>query len=139
MAAAAEHGIDLTFHKSRLATSEILDDDGADLVITMTREHTAAITALLPDAARRTFTLPELARLAQLHGVDPLTRQPGEWIAVLDEARHRTADSSSEADDIADPYGGPRHGHGAMIEHTDRLVRAWVPLLAASIDVGWPS
>jgi protein-tyrosine phosphatase len=133
--AAADVDIDLSDHRPRKLTPEILTEDGAALVVTMTRQHRADVSAMQPAAAARTFTLPELARIAQDHGADPMTRLFTEWVSVLATTRG-DPDSSlgTESDDIADPYGGPRHGHAAMIEHTDRLVRSWVPLLAASLD-----
>lgn len=136
--AAAEVGLDLSNHRPRRVTAEILADEGSDLVLTMTRIHSAAVSELGPGVADRTFTLPELVRLAESHGIDPLTSSPQEWVAALARDRKRrssvTGGQGTEADDVADPYSGPRHGHRAMVKHVDRLVRSWLPLLAGSID-----
>ena len=138
--AAAELDLDLSTHRPRRVTPEIAADEGSDLIITMTRSHRAAMSELGRDVADRTFTLPELVRLARAHGVDPLTTTPQEWIGALATDRIRRLRVSvedrdgTEADDVADPYSGPRHGHRAMVQHVDRLVRTWVPIMAASID-----
>ncbi len=61
VAVAAEHGIDLGFHRSRQLTANIARN--SDLILTMTREHTTYINRLWPDAAR----VCELKR----YGIDP--------------------------------------------------------------------
>ena len=62
MRAAAEVGVDLGDHRSRALTRTLLVDEGADLVLTMTREHLRHVAALEPDAWPRAFTLKELVR-----------------------------------------------------------------------------
>ena len=88
----------------------------ADLVLTATRDHRAAVARLEPRAARRTFTIREFARLAaevdpaDLPGGDPLTRLQA---AVGEAAAHRglvRADDPDD-DDVPDPYGGPAEGY----------------------------
>ncbi len=52
-----EHGLDLSAHRSRLLTRELVD--GADLILTMGRSHVARAEAL--GGAGRTFLLGEFA------------------------------------------------------------------------------
>ncbi|MDF2521319.1 MAG: low molecular weight protein arginine phosphatase [Clostridia bacterium] len=52
-----EMGIDLSSHRSRSVTREMIDK--ADLVLTMTRSHKAQLLALKPDAHEKVFTLAE--------------------------------------------------------------------------------
>jgi protein-tyrosine phosphatase len=110
----------------------------ADLVLTATREHRAAVVRLDPRAAARTFTIREFARLAAevdpaaLHQADPLARLRG---AVGEAAAHRglVGPESLADDDVPDPYGGPARGY----EEAGRLIgaatTATVDLLAAAV------
>ena len=71
----------------------------------MTREHARELLAESPGASGRTFTLPELERLARALGIDPLTSSLEDWIAALDSLRSLELGSGSAADDVPDPYG----------------------------------
>ncbi len=48
-------GADLTKHRSRALSVELIHQ--ADVIYTMSRNHAAAVTALVPSAAEKTFTL----------------------------------------------------------------------------------
>jgi protein-tyrosine phosphatase len=132
--AAAAIGIDLGDHVARPLDREVLDRDGADLVLAMTREHLRYVVGLDVRAWPRTFTLKELVRRAQV--TPPATRAEGVagWLRRVGEGR-RAADlmTADPLDDIADPYGLPRSEHSVMIDETsalvDRLVQLgpWVP------------
>jgi protein-tyrosine-phosphatase len=54
---ALEHGLDLSAHRARLVTRELLRE--ADLVLTMSRHHRARVQELEPDA--RAYVLGEYA------------------------------------------------------------------------------
>ncbi|HEX2119105.1 MAG TPA: hypothetical protein VHF91_07970, partial [Acidimicrobiales bacterium] len=100
-------GIDMTTHRSRAITREILSS--ADLILAMAREHVRE--AVVTDASLwpRTFTLKELVRRGEAAG----PRRPGEplseWLARVGQGR-KVSDltGSSPEDDVADPIGGPR-------------------------------
>jgi protein-tyrosine phosphatase len=119
--AASTLGVDLSDHVSRALTAELLDSDGADLVIAMTREHLRHAVALQPAAWTRTFTLKELVRRASLGGV-ALSDDVAAWTGALAAGR-RAADliSADPSDDVADPYGGAARGHVAMVNELDAL------------------
>lgn len=68
---------------------------GADLILTMTRAHRDSVLELAPHLLKRTFSLPEAARLAQAHGAQ----------TVADLANLRPKLIASEVPDIADPIG----------------------------------
>lgn len=93
---------------ARQLTEQMLRN--ADLVLALTRSHRSKIVALHPGAVRRTFTLRELARLAET--VDPAALPGGstaERLAALlplaaAQRRWRSADPAQ--DDVVDPYGG---------------------------------
>ncbi|WP_164878175.1 low molecular weight phosphatase family protein [Microbacterium enclense] len=59
---AAEEDIDASHHVARQIDSALIR--GADLVLAMARDHRRAIVETVPAAMRRSFTLRELARVA---------------------------------------------------------------------------
>ena len=58
----AQYGALSTDHAPTQLTESIIA--GADLILTATREHRAAVVSMSPKAIRRTFTLTQFARLA---------------------------------------------------------------------------
>ncbi|MDI9891763.1 arsenate reductase/protein-tyrosine-phosphatase family protein [Microbacterium sp. IEGM 1404] len=78
-------GVDGAGHHSRQLTPALVRE--ADLVLAMAREHRRAVVELVPAATRRTFTVRELARVAE-----SLREEPGPRIEADDEsARMRAA------------------------------------------------
>jgi protein-tyrosine phosphatase len=103
----------LHYDSSRLAahrSRELREADitSADLVLGLARDHVREVVVRVPSAWDRTFTLKELVRRGEAVG----PRQPGQelssWLAAVGLERTR-ADllGSSDADDVADPIGGP--------------------------------
>ena len=98
-------------------TARQLDADmvaGADLVLTLTREHRRTVLELVPRALSRTFTLREAAALLEVvDGARPEGEDFGSraraLVAALAAARGRR--SSGVDDDIADPMGRPVEAH----------------------------
>lgn len=88
---------------------------GADLIVTMEIVHRSFVLDDFPGLVRRTFTLGQLARIAQehpadVHGTELLTR-----IGAL---RHRARDE----DDIPDPYRmGPAVAHAVAARIAESL------------------
>ena len=85
----------------------------AGLVLVLTRRHRSAVVELEPAAVRRTFTLRELARLAD--GVDAALLPHGPQTTVADRvralvplaaARRGLVASDPALDDVVDPYRG---------------------------------
>lgn len=108
-----ELGVRLVDHVPRRIDRTMIADDGADLVITMTRDHLRQVATTSPDAWPRTFTLRELVRRA----ADSSRSAPRElrsgaiteldgWVLGMSFGR-RAADlmGSDEHDDTADPHG----------------------------------
>jgi protein-tyrosine phosphatase len=111
---------------------------GADLTLTMTRDHRRQVLARAPRAMPRTFTLREAAGLLELPGtdVDLPGSTPGEraraLVAMMAAARSRRP--GSPADDVLDPIGRPEDVHA---EVGQLVVEALVPVLerlAAALD-----
>ena len=83
-----------------------MDDEGADLVITMTRAHLREVAVTAHGSFRRTFTLRELGR--RLTIVEPGTFDPtfeAALSAIASDRRPSQLLGDDPDDDIADPYG----------------------------------
>lgn len=96
-------GVDLSGHRPRHVDRSIVESDGHDLIITMTRGHLRDVAAMERTAWKRTFTLRELVRRAS-------SRSRGDdwtaWLADLGEGRRPTDLLGEDPDDdITDPYG----------------------------------
>jgi len=117
----AERGLDLSGHRSRPMTAEMLV--AADLVVGMERRHVREAAVLVPDAWPRAFTLPELARRAGVAGPRPEGVSVADWLATLVEGR-TTLDHLGElpADEIADPIGRSLRTYGKCAAQLDDLI-----------------
>lgn len=127
----ADRGLDTSGHRSRRLRPDIVSR--SDLVIGMARSHVREAVALAPDIWKRAFTLKEIVRRGEERG----GRAPGEsledWLARLHAGR-RLPDllGESDADDVADPIGGPRRSYERTAEELDALTTR----LAALIGTG---
>lgn len=116
-------------HVSRRVDQQLVE--GADLILTATREHRAAVVRLMPQASRRTFTLREFGRLAA--AVNPAKLPAGPPIVRLRAAVEEVAllrgmvPVGAEGDDIEDPYRRSDDLHRAV---GDSVARALVPAVA---------
>ena len=122
-------GLDLSAHASRALDSEILSTDGADHVLTMTREHLRVVVGIDPAVWPRAFTLKEIVRRAS---TIPRAR-PDEglsgWLCRVAEGRLAAEMMRPDPmDDIDDPYGAPRREHERMLTEVDALVEQLVLL-----------
>ncbi|MDQ1123338.1 arsenate reductase/protein-tyrosine-phosphatase family protein [Microbacterium trichothecenolyticum] len=111
---AAQRGIDTTAHRARQVDTSMIR--GADLILTMAREHRRAVVEHVPAAMRRAFTLRELARIADvveadvpaaLAAANATTATQGMAAAVSLAAAMRGTvppPASPEEFDIVDPY-----------------------------------
>jgi protein-tyrosine phosphatase len=131
----AERGLDLSAHRSQAMTRDLLRTH--DLVLGMAREHVREAVVLDPALWPRTFTLKELVRRGEAIGA----RRPGEpfadWLARAGQGR-RIAEltGASPADDVADPYGGPRSAYDRMAAELDDLLDRLVTLAFAGAMAG---
>lgn len=103
--AMAEMGHDISAHKPRMITTNILSAELPDLVLTMSRMELRHVVTLDRNLWGRTFTLKEFLR----RGTENLRDSSlsfSEWTAELCIDR-RAADlmTDSPEDDIPDPYG----------------------------------
>lgn len=107
-------------------TAAVLTDHA--LVLTLEREHRAAVLDLAPALLRRTFTLREFARLAR-----PLLVQdevhPGFWDdfpRLVARSRLATAPAEPADDDITDPVRGDAADHERMCELANEAIAVLV-------------
>jgi protein-tyrosine phosphatase len=132
--AAADVEVDLGDHVSRPLSRELLDSDGADLVITMTREHLRHAIGINPDVWPRTFTLKEVVRRASaFDAVDASIDLPTWRLAVADGRTAASMMRDDPDDDVLDPYGGPSAGHAAMVAEVSALTDALARHVAAAL------
>ena len=129
VAVMADRGLDTTGHRSRKLRPDLLE--GVDLVLGMARSHVREAVALAgPGVLGRAFTLKEIVRRGEERG----GRGPDEpldgWLARLATGR-RPADllGDSDADDIADPVGGPRKSYERTAAELDDLTARLARLL----------
>jgi protein-tyrosine phosphatase len=127
----AGYGIDISAHRSRKVTAEVLDR--ADLTLAMAREHVRHAVVTAPAAWPRTFTLAELVRRGRAVGPRGPRESLAGWLARAQAGRQRAALlGNSATDDVADPAGGPlpgyEHAAAVLSQLIDRLVElCWEP------------
>lgn len=120
--AARMGGIDLTSHRSRRLTADLIATDGADLVIAMTREHVAQIVGLDKTAWPRTFTLKSLVRRSAAAPEGTPAGDWQTWLEALGADRHANELVRPDpADDVRDAYGLPAAAHMAMTADVNLL------------------
>ena len=84
LAAARRLGIDLSAHRSRLLTADMLAE--ADLVIGMTRAHVWDAALMHPEIVPRAFVIGELARLNREIGPRKVDEPFADWVDRLHRA-----------------------------------------------------
>jgi len=95
-------GIDGSDFRARQLSAAMVEHAG--LVVTAAREHRRWVTRLVPHAASRTFTLLQLARLAEAASEDELA-----WTGLDDLVQRLnllrgSAGAGSSSDDLEDPW-----------------------------------
>lgn len=113
LATLAGRGIDGAAFRARQLTAELVE--GADLVLTASREHRAAAVTLVPRAAARAFTVRELDRL-----LSAVTGPTADLVAAARAQRGLVRPERPEDDDVADPIGGPESGYVACAQLLER-------------------
>jgi protein-tyrosine phosphatase len=125
VAAAAEHGVDISDHSARRLVAEHVQ--GADLIVGMAAEHRDALAMSVPGAASRTFTLKELVRLLEalpesLHE-SQVEESPGARLAArvaeADALRATGFQGNPHDEDVVDPLGLPLEGYRAIAWELD--------------------
>lgn len=106
--AAKERGVDAGDLRPTQLTADMLR--GADLVVTMTGDHSEEVLDVAPEVAEKTFTLKELSRLLTRMRASVPSSERASVLARIGEAHRLRAASSataSHAQDVRDPLGLP--------------------------------
>lgn len=102
-----DHGVDGRSFRAKQLTPALIE--AADLVLTAEHAHTTAVVRLRPAAARRTFTVRQLARILSF-GIPATLPSAGDAVRNLvtrATAERAAAGPSSADDDIEDPWQQP--------------------------------
>jgi len=111
---ARERGLDLTAHRSRPVTPDLLAR--ARLILTMTREHKETLVRLHPGVADRTFTFKGYAGVAGAADRDP--------------------SGGGDAEDIRDPIGCGLEAYRRTADDIESVVDRVVERLLRPADLG---
>jgi protein-tyrosine phosphatase len=124
-AAGAMYGVHYPDHRPRVLSQEIIDNDGTDLIIAMSREHAREVVLIDPTAMGRTFTLKELVRRADALGQPPFELVTMKsWIAAIAADRdQRELLGQDTRDDVTDPFGRSANLHREIANELDTLTR----------------
>jgi len=121
-------GLDLSEHRSRPGTVEMLES--ADLVLAMARRHLRTAVAMAPSTFPRTYTLKELVRRGAQHGRRRPDETFEEWLAVLHQGRTtRDLLGDDRNDDVADPIGQPDAAYEKTAQELEHLLDVLVDLM----------
>lgn len=127
-------GIDASAFRSRRINKEAIAS--ADLILTASREHRAAVVTLVPGAIRYTFTIRQFAHLATgVKALGNVDLSPSWGVAaaghvLVEEAlgsRSELQPLDPVLEDVADPMG---HRQAAYRRCTDQIARAVSAILA---------
>lgn len=146
-AIASDWGIDLSDHRSRPLTADLVD--GVELVLTMEESHRATVLRLAPRALARTFTWLELGRLtedADTPAVWPDARARAEDpigpVAALAGQAHRRRPRVAEPtgpEDVEDPIGQDHEAYQKMASVLVEASRPFLSLLVATPAITMPT
>jgi protein-tyrosine phosphatase len=129
VATMAEDGYDLDDHRSRIVTADMVI--GADLILTMSREHAIELAVMVPDAWPKLFQLTDLVRRAESIASRRRGRALSLWLEEVGKGRTRAElITGSREDDIADPVGQPRQQY----DRTKRLLDDLLTKVAISLS-----
>ena len=124
----ADRGLDTSGHRSRRLRPDLVA--GADIVVGMARTHVREAVALVPDSWGRTFTLKEIVRRGEELGGRASGEPLDDWLARLHAGRRRLdLLGESDADDVADPVGGPRRAYERTAQELEDLTARLARLL----------
>jgi protein-tyrosine phosphatase len=127
-----ELGVDPDGHTARRLSAPIVT--AADLILTASAEHRAAVLHEQPLKLNRSFTLREFQRLAaslpaaESGGLAPATDELRARVALIAAERGLHSPVAAGADDIADPFGASvdvaRRCVAQLAELVDSILRA---------------
>lgn len=129
-----ERGLDITAHCPRRLNRATVTDDGADLVVAMTRAQLHVVAVMGPGVFKRSFTAKELARRTHRTMYAPEHDKPtfAAWRDAVGEGRlARDLIRDDPRDDISDPYGRSLAEHRRTADELDSLMAMIADSIAA--------
>lgn len=132
---AAARGLSLERHRG--AVTERDDLLRQDLVLTMTESQRSKVVRRAPAAARRVFTVRELARLcAALKPIegDLSPRERVRVVVTLANGARPYVQRPSAPEDIADPFGRPQEAYDRVGRELDEAIGRIAPQLFGWLD-----
>lgn len=108
----------------------------ADLVLTATREHRAAVVKANPKALKYAFTVKDFAQIAAAIPDDELPREttwPAQLraaVALVASRRGRVPPLDELAADVADPYGQAADAYAVMRDDVEAALASLMSVLA---------
>jgi protein-tyrosine phosphatase len=132
--AMAERCLDIAACTPRLLDRVIVAEDGADLIVTMTRSHLQAVAVMGSGVFQRSFTAKELARRSHraMHETDLDEPTFAAWRDAVGGGRlAKDLMRGDPADDLADPFGMSLAEHRRTANELDALTGVIVRSIAA--------
>jgi protein-tyrosine phosphatase len=129
-----ERGLDIGARPPRLLDRVAVAEDGADLVLAMTRAHLQAVAVMGPGVFQRAFTAKELARRTHRVMFEQGHDDPSfaAWRDAVGQGRTaRDLMREDPDDDIADPYGESLDRHRRTADELDVLMAVITGSIAA--------
>ena len=140
-----ELGIDTAGFRARALQPQLLES--ASLIVTATRDHRQEVVRLQHDAAERTFTLGQLARLLEAASEPPAESTVGAPRSEIPEATvsrliatalaaRGLAPAGGADDDIEDPWRRSRRTYRRVADRIDALLAPLADALSPRAAVG---
>ena len=126
--AMADRFLDISDHRSVTTSRHVID--GAQMILTMGRQHVRQVLEVDMDAWPRTFPLRAAVRRAQQLGPRPDDETLSAWVERMHHGR-RAADmlADNPADDVEDPIGLPIRVYRDTAKLLDELLGQLVGLM----------
>lgn len=123
-------GIDLAEHRSRPLDQEMVAN--ANLVVTMERRHIVDLAVNYGAPLHRTYTLPEIARLAATSSQRATSESVDDWLARIGNGRNHQSVLAATVEEVPDPVGKSMRQH----RRTVALIES---LIATTIGAAFPA
>lgn len=127
IAALGERGLDISGHRARQLTAEMIAE--ADLILTMTAVHKNFVLRVNPAASGKVFTIKEFARGAMEETPDADTVKTSAADKPTGSPGPREEPASGESLDLPDPFGLGLEVYRATAAELERELRRVVERL----------
>lgn len=134
----AEMGVDIAGRPSRRLSAD--DLAGADLIVTMSRQHLVDVATLHPPAWERAFTFADLLNRAAAAGGRARGETLAQWARRMSAGRTRASVlAAGTAGDVADPMGGTVRDFEQTRDRLQKMVAQLAPCLCPPAAAGGSS